>query len=115
MAVVAAISSTLSLPSSAVEPKKGLQIADLGQPETNPWVINRHRFERCVADALGVKLNEFDDQNSEEKHISQAESIIASQPDGVVFNPLTSPRVCKLHVYSSEIKPWCRCRSFGCQ
>ncbi|BCL73217.1 hypothetical protein TUMSATVNIG1_51900 [Vibrio nigripulchritudo] len=91
MAVVAAISSTLSLPSSAVEPKKGLQIADLGQPETNPWVINRHRFERCVADALGVKLNEFDDQNSEEKHISQAESILASQPDGVIFNPLTSP------------------------
>lgn len=68
-----------------------LVIADLGQPETNPWVINRHRFERCVAEALNVELREFDDQNSEEQHVSQAESIIASQPDGLIFNPLTSP------------------------
>jgi ABC-type sugar transport system substrate-binding protein len=68
-----------------------LVIADLGQPETNPWVINRHRFEGCVADALGVELKEFDDQNSEEKHVAQAESIIASQPDGLIFNPLTAP------------------------
>lgn len=68
-----------------------LVIADLGQPETNPWVINRHRFERCVADALSVELREFDDQNSEEQHVAQAESIIASQPDGLIFNPLTSP------------------------
>ena len=68
-----------------------LVIADLGQPETNPWVINRHRFERCVADALGVELREFDDQNSEEQHVSQAESIMASQPDGLIFNPLTAP------------------------
>ena len=68
-----------------------LVIADLGQPETNPWVINRHRFERCVADALGVELKEFDDQNSEEQHVAQAESIIASGPDGLIFNPLTSP------------------------
>ena len=68
-----------------------LVISDLGQPETNPWVINRHRFERCVAHALDVALLEFDDQNSEELHVAQAESIIASQPDGLVFNPLTSP------------------------
>ena len=68
-----------------------LVIADLGQPETNPWVINRHRFERCVADALGVELKEFDDQNSEEQHVAQAESIMASQPDGLIFNPLTAP------------------------
>ncbi|MBG6148491.1 ABC-type sugar transport system substrate-binding protein [Labrenzia sp. EL_142] len=68
-----------------------LVIADLGQPETNPWVINRHRFERCVAEALGVELKEFDDQNSEEQHAAQAESIIASGPDGLIFNPLTSP------------------------
>lgn len=70
---------------------KQLTIADLGQPETNPWVINRKRFERSVAEALGVKLIEADDENSEEKHVSQAESLIASQPDGIVFNPLTSP------------------------
>lgn len=68
-----------------------LVIADLGQPETNPWVINRHRFERCVADALGVELREFDDQNSEEQHVAQAESIMASLPDGLIFNPLTAP------------------------
>ena len=68
-----------------------LVIADLGQPETNPWVINRHRFERCVADALGVTLKEFDDQNSEEQHVAQAESIMSSQPDGLIFNPLTAP------------------------
>ncbi len=66
-------------------------IADLGQPETNPWVINRKRFERSVAKALGIELREVDDENSEEKHVSQAESIIASQPDGLIFNPLTSP------------------------
>ena len=71
--------------------RSDLVIADLGQPETNPWVINRHRFERCVADALGVELKEFDDQNSEEQHVSQAESIIAGGPDGLIFNPLTSP------------------------
>ncbi|MCY4526630.1 MAG: sugar ABC transporter substrate-binding protein [Anaerolineaceae bacterium] len=74
-----------------VEPRMDLVIADLGQPETNPWVINRHRFERCVAGSLGVTLDEFDDENSEEKHVSQAESIIARQPDGLIFNPLTSP------------------------
>lgn len=74
-----------------VEPRMDLVIADLGQPETNPWVINRHRFERCVAESLGVTLDEFDDENSEEKHVSQAESIIARQPDGLIFNPLTSP------------------------
>ncbi len=74
-----------------VEARDDLVIADLGQPETNPWVINRHRFERCVADALNVELKEFDDQNREEQHVSQAESIIASQPDGLIFNPLTSP------------------------
>ena len=73
------------------EARTDLVIADLGQPETNPWVINRHRFEGCVADALGVTLKEYDDQNSEEQHVSQAESIIASQPDGLIFNPLTAP------------------------
>jgi ABC-type sugar transport system substrate-binding protein len=70
---------------------KQIVIADLGQPETNPWVINRKRFERSVAEALGIKLVEADDQNSEEKHVNQAESLIASQPDGLIFNPLTSP------------------------
>ena len=74
-----------------VEARTDLVIADLGQPETNPWVINRHRFEGCVADALGVELKEFDDQNSEEQHVSQAESIVSSQPDGLIFNPLTAP------------------------
>jgi len=74
-----------------VEPRMDLVIADLGQPETNPWVINRHRFERCVAESLNVTLDEFDDENSEEKHVSQAESIIARAPDGLIFNPLTSP------------------------
>ena len=84
----------LSLAGSAAAETKArtdLVIADLGQPETNPWVINRHRFERCVAKALDVDLKEFDDQNSEEQHVSQAESIIASGPDGLIFNPLTSP------------------------
>lgn len=75
----------------AVEPKKDLVIADLGQPKTNPWVINRHRFEDCVAEALGVKLIKADDENMESKHVSQAESLIARQPDALVFNPLTSP------------------------
>ena len=72
-------------------PRKDLVIADLGQPETNPWVINRRRFERCVAEALNVELIEAGDENSEEKHVSQAESLIARQPDGLIFNPLTSP------------------------
>ncbi len=30
-------------------------------------------------------------QNSEERHVAQAESIIASGSDGLIFNPLTSP------------------------
>ncbi len=77
--------------SQAVEPKKDLVIADLGQPKTNPWVINRHRFEDCVAEALGVELIKADDENMESKHMSQAESLIARQPDALVFNPLTSP------------------------
>ena len=76
---------------SGGQARTDLVIADLGQPETNPWVINRHRFERCVADALGVTLKEFDDQNSEEQHVAQAESIMSSQPDGLIFNPLTAP------------------------
>lgn len=68
-----------------------LTIADLGRPDTNPWVINRKRFEMCVADALDINLKLFDDQNSEEQHVNQAESIMSSQPDGVIFNPLTAP------------------------
>ena len=86
--------SLLPLADAAIAQSKArtdLVIADLGQPETNPWVINRHRFERCVADALGVELKEFDDQNSEEQHVARAESIMASQPDGLIFNPLTAP------------------------
>lgn len=87
-ATLLSIAGTAAAHSTA---RTDLVIADLGQPETNPWVINRHRFERCVAKALGVELKEFDDQNSEEKHVAQAESIIASGPDGLIFNPLTAP------------------------
>ncbi len=74
-----------------ITPRQDLVIADLGQPETNPWVSNRRRFERCVAEALGITLIEADDENSEEEHVNQAESLIARKPDGLVFNPLTSP------------------------
>ena len=76
-----ATAALLPLASAAIadgHDRTDLVIADLGQPETNPWVINRHRFERCVADALGVELKEFDDQNSEEQHVARAESIMSS-------------------------------------
>ncbi|MBF0289839.1 MAG: substrate-binding domain-containing protein [SAR324 cluster bacterium] len=75
----------------AVTPRKDLVIADLGQPQTNPWVINRHRFQECVARALNIKQILADDENMESKHVSQAESLISRQPDALVFNPLTSP------------------------
>ena len=75
----------------AVTPRKDLVIADLGQPKTNPWVINRHRFQECVARALNVEQILADDENSESKHVSQAESLVSRQPHALVFNPLTSP------------------------
>ena len=75
----------------AVTPRKDLVIADLGQPKTNPWVINRHRFQECVARALNIEQILADDENSESKHVSQAESLVSRQPDALVFNPLTSP------------------------
>ncbi|MAC43059.1 MAG: hypothetical protein CL913_03675 [Deltaproteobacteria bacterium] len=75
----------------AVTPRKDLVFADLGQPQTNPWVINRHRFQECVARALNIEQILADDENSESKHVSQAESLVARQPDAMVFNPLTSP------------------------
>jgi len=75
----------------AVTPRKDLVFADLGQPQTNPWVINRHRFQECVARALNVEQILADDENMESKHVSQAESLISRQPDALVFNPLTSP------------------------
>ena len=73
----------------AVTPRKDLVFADLGQPQTNPWVINRHRFQECVARALNIE-QPADGENSESKHVSQAESLVARQPDAMVFNPLTS-------------------------
>ena len=75
----------------AVTPRKDLVIADLGQPKTNPWVLHRHRFQECVARALNIEQILADDENSESKHVSQAESLVARQPDALVFNPLTSP------------------------
>ena len=42
-----AAAATLPLAGTAVagsDARTDLVIADLGQPETNPWVINRHRF-----------------------------------------------------------------------
>ena len=75
----------------AVTPRKALVFADLGQPQTNPWVINGHRFQECVARALNIEQILADDENSESKHVSQAESLVARQTDAIVFNPLTSP------------------------
>jgi len=74
-----------------ITPREDLVIADLGQPPTNPWDVNRQRFEDCVADALNVELIKADDSASEAKHVDQAEALIARQPDGLIFNPLTSP------------------------
>ena len=74
-----------------VTPRKDLVFGDLGQPKTNPWVINRHRFQECVARALNIEQILADDENSESKHVSQAESLVSRQPDALVFNPLTSP------------------------
>ena len=73
-----------------VTPKK-LKIVSLLQPLDNPWVVNNVRFQQAVADALGIELVIVNDQGTEDSNIAAMESIIAMQPDGILFDPITAP------------------------
>lgn len=78
---------------AAVEPTaapKKLKIVSLVQPSDNPWVVNNIRFQKAVAEALGIDLVIVNDQGTEDSNISAMESIIAMQPDGILFDPITA-------------------------
>jgi ABC-type sugar transport system substrate-binding protein len=69
--------------------KKQLVIASLVQPMDNPWVVNNVKFQKAVAKALGIKLIVVTDQGTEDSNIAAMQALIARQPDGILFDPIT--------------------------
>jgi ABC-type sugar transport system substrate-binding protein len=68
---------------------KQLVIASLLQPTDNPWVQNNVRFQQDVARALGVKLIIASDQGTDESNVATMRSLIAKNPDGILFDPIS--------------------------
>jgi ABC-type sugar transport system substrate-binding protein len=68
--------------------KKQLVIATLVQPLQNPWVVNNIRFQKAVAKALGIKLVVYTDQNTSDSNVAAMRNILATNPDGILFDPI---------------------------
>jgi ABC-type sugar transport system substrate-binding protein len=68
---------------------KQLVIASLVQPTDNPWVQNNVRFQQDVARALGIKLIIASDQGTDESNVATMRSLIAKNPDGILFDPIS--------------------------
>ncbi len=73
-------------PSAAV---KRVKIASLVQPADNPWVQNNIKFQQQVADALGIDLSIVSDQGTDDSNVAAMRGLIAQQPDGILFDPIS--------------------------
>jgi ABC-type sugar transport system substrate-binding protein len=70
------------------EPER-VTIASLLQPPDNPWVQNNIRFQEHVAEALGIDLQVSTDQGTDESNVATMRALIAQQPDGILFDPIS--------------------------
>lgn len=75
---------------AGVAPKE-LTITSLVQPTDNPWVVNNVRFQEAVAEALGIELTVVSDEGTEDSNIAAMQGLVALQPDGILFDPITQP------------------------
>jgi ABC-type sugar transport system substrate-binding protein len=68
---------------------KSVSIFSLVQPLNNPWVINNARFQREVAEALGIHLQLTSDGGTDESNVAAMRAMIAAQPDGILYDPIS--------------------------
>jgi simple sugar transport system substrate-binding protein/ribose transport system substrate-binding protein len=73
---------------SSGKPKQ-VKIASLLQPADNPWVQNNIKFQKQVAAALGIDLTITSDQGTDESNVAAMRGLIAQQPDGILFDPIS--------------------------
>lgn len=75
----------------AEEPEEEpLKVVSLVQPLDNPWVVNNVRFQKAVAEALGIELTVITDEGTEDSNIAAMERAIAMNPDAILFDPITT-------------------------
>jgi ABC-type sugar transport system substrate-binding protein len=73
----------------ATAPAKKVVVRSLVQPMDNPWVVNNVNFQKAVAKALGIELTIATDKGTEDSNIAAMQGLVAQQPDGILFDPIT--------------------------
>lgn len=80
--------ATMAVGAFAGDAPKRVSVQSLVQPTDNPWVVNNVHFQKDVAAALGVDLNIVSDQGNDDSNVAAMRSMIAAQPDGILFDPI---------------------------
>ncbi|MEZ2390676.1 sugar ABC transporter substrate-binding protein [bacterium RCC_150] len=75
--------------SSGASGETKTRIASLLQPADNPWVQNNIKFQKQVADALGIDLTITSDQGTDDSNVASMRALIASKPNGILFDPIS--------------------------
>lgn len=78
-----------SISALAAEAPKRVSVQSLVQPLDNPWVVNNVRFQKEVAEALGIDLNIVSDAGNDDSNVAAMRTMIAAQPDGILFDPIS--------------------------
>jgi len=78
-------------PVSEEPEQEPLKVVSLVQPLDNPRVVNNVRFQKAVAEALGIELTVITDEGTEDSNIAAMERAIAMNPDAILFDPITTP------------------------
>jgi ABC-type sugar transport system substrate-binding protein len=86
---IALFALTISGPAAAADAPKRVSVQSLVQPVDNPWVVNNVHFQKEVAAALGIDLNVASDAGTEDSNVATMRSMIAAQPDGILFDPIS--------------------------
>jgi ABC-type sugar transport system substrate-binding protein len=74
---------------TATETPKRVSVQSLVQPMDNPWVVNNVRFQKEVAAALGIDLTVVSDSGTDDSNVAALRAMIAAQPDGILFDPIS--------------------------
>ena len=74
---------------SEASAQERVTIESLLQPIDNPWVANNVRFQKEVAEALGIDLNIVSDKGTDESNVAAMRALIAANPDGILFDPIS--------------------------
>lgn len=89
LAAAAALAAVAVGPARAEDAPKPVTVQSLVQPVDNPWVANNVRFQEEVAAALGIDLTVVSDQGTEDSNVAAFRAMIAAQPDGILFDPIS--------------------------